>query len=301
MITTSIRMVLLSLVLTLFTSLASAANLMNVKGIYLTQSTLDNTTYLHYLIRQAKASGIDTFVIDLEKPNKRSRENIALVKEAGIKYVARIEMFPGGGTKAMIQNPDVWQKKYSLVNTAVGWGADAIQLDYIRYNTKQKPSPENAKDIMKIISWYKNKLAAQKVLLQVDVFGETSFGESSYIGQNAKLFAQTVDALCPMVYPSHYKPFDEHYKKPYDTVHGSLTRIQKQFSENTPVKVIAYIELSNYHYPMSGAKRSAYIQAQLNAVKDAGVEGWYAWSAHNRYDHLFKLLQNQKTTTTAQE
>ncbi len=294
MIPTRIRMVLLSLALTLSASVAFADNAMNVKGIYLTQNTADNTTYLNYLIRQAKASGIDTFVIDLESPSQHTRSNIALVKQNGIKYVARITMFPGGGTREMIQNPAVWQKKYRLVDAAVSYGADAIQLDYIRYNTKQKPSPNNAKDIMKIISWYKDKLG--KTPLQVDVFGETSYGESPYIGQNAKMFSQTVDALCPMVYPSHYKPFAEHYKTPYETVHGSLSRIQKQFPEKSPVKVIAFIELSNYHFPMSGSKRSNYIKAQIKAVDDAGADGWYAWSAHNRYDYLFQVLQEHNKT-----
>lgn len=288
---TSIRMVLLGFALSLLTNIAVAANSLNVKGIYLTQTTLENTTYLKYLIRQAKASGIDTFVIDLERPGKRAMDNVALVKESGIKYVARITMFPGGGTAAMIQNPEVWQRKFKLVNTALNWGADAIQLDYIRYNTKQKPSPQNAQDIMKIISWYKSKIGS--VPLQIDVFGETAFGESKYIGQNAQMIASTVDALCPMVYPSHYQPFKYHYQRPYHTVNGSLVRIKKQFHPDAQVKVIAYIELSNYHYPMSGQKRSDYIRAQLAAVKDAGVEGWYAWSAHNSYDHLFEVMQGR--------
>jgi hypothetical protein len=286
-------MALLSLILLSVSTMTFADNKLNVKGIYLTQYTASNTRYMHYLIKQAKASGIDTFVIDVEFPNTRTRDNIALAKENGIYFVARITMFPGGGSRQQIQNPDIWQKKYGLVKLALDMGADAIQLDYIRYNTKTPKSADNAKDIMKIISWYKTKLAAQKIPLQIDVFGETSFGESPYIGQNAKLFSETVDYLCPMVYPSHYKPFDIHYQKPYETVNNSLDRIQKQFPENSPVKVIAYIELSNYHYPMSGAKRMDYIRSQIKAVKDAKVEGWYAWSAHNKYEYLFQVLQDQ--------
>lgn len=296
MITKTIRMALLGLAIFFATSLAHADNALKVKGIYLTQYTLENTKTVQYLIKQAKASGIDTFVIDVEFPNKRVRDNIAMVTDSGIKFVARIVMFPGGGTAAQIKNPDVWQKKYGLVKLALDMGASAIQLDYIRYNTKQRRSPENAKDIMKIISWYKNKLAGQNVELQIDVFGETSFGESPYIGQNAKLFAETVDVLCPMVYPSHYKPFAQHYKTPYETVNNSLNRIQRQLSKDSKVKVIAYIELSNYHYPMSGAKRMDYIRAQLKAVKDADVEGWYAWSPRNKYDYLFQVLQGQNKT-----
>lgn len=265
-----------------------------LKGIYITQYNLENTSFLKYLIKHAKVAGINTFVIDLERPSKKYRENIALVKQNGIKYVARITMFPNGGTSKEIDNPEIWQKKYALVKQAIDWGANQIQLDYIRYNTKQKASPENAKHIFTIIEWYKNKLSRQNVPLQVDIFGIASFGESKYIGQNIKLFSKTVDAICPMVYPSHYVPFPEHFKHPYETVHDSLRRIKKQFGNKMPIKMYAYIELSNYHYPMSHAKNLDYIKAQLKAVKDADADGWFAWSPHNRYDNLFYLLGHQK-------
>lgn len=271
-----------------------------VKGIYVTQSSLENTTFLKYLIKHAKASGIDTMVIDLEVPSKRYAKNIALVNESGLRYVARIVMFPGGGTPEVIKNPEKWQKKYRLVKQAVDWGAKEIQLDYIRYSSKQKASPQHAKDILTIIQWYKQKLLADHIPLQIDVFGITSFGESSHIGQNIQLFAESVDAICPMVYPSHYVPFPEHFKKPYETVYKSLRHIQKQFGEKLPMKVYAYIELSNYHYRMTHEKTLDYIEAQLKAVKDADADGWYAWSPHNRYENLFKILEGRPLKPTTE-
>jgi hypothetical protein len=260
------------------------------KGIYLTQYTLENTSYLNYLIRRAKASGIDTFIIDMEKPSSRYRNNVARVKESGIKYIARVVMFEGGANPSQVNNPAIWQSRYKLVKQAVDWGADSIQLDYIRYNTKQPPSAENAKKILNIIQWYKTKLAAENIPLQIDVFGETSFGASKWIGQDAKLFSQSIDALCPMVYPSHYKPFDKHYRTPYDTVYGSLTRMKGQFGGTMPVKLYPYIELSNYHYSMTKDQKLKYIREQIKATKDAGADGFYVWSAHNRYDNLFDVL-----------
>ena len=297
MITATVRMALAALALMLFsTSVVFAANDAHVKGIYLTQYTLENTKTVNYLIERAKKAGIDTFVVDLEKPSKRYKENIALLKENNIKYVARIVMFPGGGTPDMIKNPEVWQKKYALVKEAVDMGANGIQLDYIRYNTKQPPSEQNAKDILNIISWYKNKLSGQNVPLEIDVFGIASYGESKYIGQNIKLFSQSVDAICPMVYPSHYTPFATHFAHPFDTVYDSLSSIQDQFEGEMPMKMYAYIELSNYHYPMTHAKTLDYIRAQIKAVKDAGGDGWYAWSPHNKYDNLFYVLENPTQT-----
>ncbi len=59
------------------------------------------------------------------------------------------------------------------------------------------------------------------------------------------------------------------------------------------MKVYAYIELSNYHFPMSRAKTLEYIKAQIRAVDEADGDGWYAWSPHNRYDNLFRVLQGK--------
>jgi hypothetical protein len=274
----------------LFSSAVIAEPQPHAKGIYITQWNLENTSYLRYLIKRAKAAGINTFIVDLEKPSKRYKDNIALVKENNIHYVARIVMFPDGGTPEQVRNPAIWQKKYALVKQAIDWGADQIQLDYIRYNTKQKPSGENAKHILEIIAWYKNKLSGQHIPLQIDVFGIASFGESKHIGQNITLFSKNVDAICPMVYPSHYVPFEHHFKQPYETVYTSLKNIKSKFDNQLPFKLYAYIELSNYHFPMSRQKTVEYIKAQIKAVHAAGADGWYAWSPHNRYDNLFNIL-----------
>ncbi len=286
-----IRMALIALVMMCFTTVTLAGG---VKGIYLTQYTAENDKLLNHLIENSKKSGIDTFVIDMDRPSKALRDNLGLVKQSGLKYVARVVVFPNGGSKAAVENPEVWQKRYALVKQAIDWGADEIQLDYIRYDTKQKPSPENAKRIHEIIKWFKTKLAAQNIPLQIDVFGETSFGESPYIGQNIKLFSDTVDAICPMVYPSHYTPFAKHYNNPYDTIDTSLDSLKDQFANRVPpMKIYAYIELSNYHYRMSRAQKIDYIKDQIDAVNDADIDGWYAWSPHNQYDNLFAILQKK--------
>lgn len=262
------------------------------KGIYITQSTLENTTLINYLIGRAKKVGITTFIVDLDQPSSRYQTNIQLLKNNNISYVARITMFPGGGTPAQVHSESYWQKKYQLVKHALAYGANQIQLDYIRYNTKQPPSSQNAKDILKVIQWFKSRV---NVPLQIDVFGVSSFGESKYIGQNIKLFSSSVDVICPMVYPSHYVPFDVHVKIPYKTVYDSLASIRDQFdSDQLPFKLIPYIELSNYHYLLSHEKKLNYIYAQIQAAENAGADGWYVWSPHNRYDSLFQILETRQ-------
>ncbi len=274
-----------------FLLFTNSVNADMVKGIYISQTTLEDTAYITYLIKHAKASGINTFVVDMDIPSKRYQQNIALVNKSGIRYVARITMFPGGGSPEQVASEAYREKKYKLVNAALGYGAKEIQLDYIRYNTKQAASSQHAITIHNIIKLFKERLALQKIPLQIDVFGISSYGEEKHIGQNIKLFSSTIDGLCPMVYPSHYQPFPVHFATPYKTVYDSLMSIREQFNDKLPVKLYPYIELSNYHYPLAREKKLKYIYAQIQAVQDADADGWYAWSPNNLYDNLFRVLE----------
>jgi len=118
-----------------------------VKGIYLTQGTAENTTYLTYLIQHSKAVGITTFVVDMELPSKQLQKNVALIKNNHLNYVARIVVFPEGGKHEQIISQAYWEKRYKLVQTAVAYGASEIQLDYLRYSAcllYTSPSPRDS-------------------------------------------------------------------------------------------------------------------------------------------------------------
>lgn len=262
------------------------------KGIYISQETMEDTKYISYLIDHAKKVGIHTFIVDLELPSKQYQKNIQLLKQNNIAYTARIIIFPNnGGKPSEVKSEAYWEKKYKLVKYALSYGAAQIQLDYIRYNSKQPPSSQNAQDILTIIRWFKARVP---VPMQVDVFGISAFAPSKYIGQDIKLFSTSVDAICPMVYPSHYEPFRAHAVTPYDTVYKSLMAIRHQFN-NKPLtfKLIPYIEQSNYRYPLSRQKKLAYLYAQIQAAENANADGWYVWSPHNYYDTLFQVLETK--------
>lgn len=283
------KLILLILVAVCLPILAQA----KIQGIYLTQNTAENSHRVEYLIEQAKKTGINVFIVDYVRPSKAYTANILKIKESGIEYIPRIVVFPDGADADQVESEEYLAKKLTQVEEALELGAKEIQLDYIRYKPSQKPSDENAEKIGDVIQYFKDYLHANGASLQIDVFGISSFKPSVYIGQNLKLFAEKVDALCPMVYPSHYEPFLIHAKQPYQTVFTSITALKKQIAPNQ-VKVYAYIELFNYRYPMSHHARKDYIRAQLKAVKDSGANGWYAWSAGNRYDILFDVLKQDQ-------
>lgn len=284
--------ILMFLAMLLFTQ-NSLVNAGITKGIYISQTTMEDTKQINYLIQRANKVGIHTFIVDLEQPSSLYQRNINLLKKNNIKYVARIIIFPNnGGRPDQVRSVSYWEKKYKLVKYALSYGASQIQLDYIRYNQKQAPSSKNAEDILKIIRWFKSRV---DVPLQIDVFGISSFGPSKYIGQDIKLFSSSADAICPMVYPSHYEPFRVHAVTPYQTVYDSLAAIRKQFNNKPlPFKLIPYIELSNYRYPLSREKKLAYIYAQIQAAENANADGWYVWSPQNYYDNLFQVLETRR-------
>lgn len=270
----------------------SPAFAVSVKGIYITGETMENTVRISSLIHQAKSVGINTFVVDIERPSKQYENNVALLKQNGIRYVARVVIFPQGGTPERVKSLEYREKKFELVKLALAYGADAIQLDYIRYNTRQGSSSEHAIDIRNVIRWFKDRLGSTP--LQIDVFGITSFGPEKHIGQDVRLFAQNVNAICPMDYPSHFQPFAFHSARPYETILKALTALKEQFNDKVPVKIYAWIETSNYHYALTSSAKQKYITSQIRAVNDSGVDGWYFWSPSNLYNNLFAVLRENQ-------
>lgn len=271
------------------------------RGIYLTQYTAENPKKLDYFLEKAKETGINTFIVDHDYMSSRYAATIAKIKAAGIKTVARIVVFSDGGNAQQVKSPAFWESRYKYVEDAIKAGVDVIQLDYIRYSSKSPANPQHARDVHEVIKWFKQKINAQNVPMEIDIFGEVSYYPSMHIGQDIELFANSVDGVNPMVYPSHFWPYQEYSAQPYNTINKSLNALVDKFDDKPPFKVHAFIEAVNYHYikKTSNAEKQKYLLQEIRAVEDAdGVSGWYVWSANNVYDNLFEVLKNNKTKMT---
>ncbi len=274
------------------------------KGIYLTQYTVENPKRLDYFIQQAKETGINTFVVDHDYFSSRYAPAIQKIKDAGIKNVTRIVVFSNGGDAKQVRDEAYWAQKYKYIEDAIKAGTDTIQLDYIRYSSKQPANPQHAQDVYQVIKWFKAKTNAEKVPMEIDIFGEVSYYPSMHIGQDIKLFADSVDGVNPMVYPSHFWPYQKYSADPYKTINGSLNALSSQFDHKPPFKIHAFIEAANYHYlkKMSDMQKQKYLLAEIRAVEDAkSANGWYVWSANNVYENLFTILRENKTKSAAPE
>lgn len=268
------------------------------KGIYLTQYTLEKSDKLDYLLREAKATGINTFVIDHEYISSHYAAAMAKVKAAGLKIVTRVVVFSDGGNYEQIHSKAHWEQKLKLAEEAIKAGADVIQLDYIRYSSKEPADPQHAKDVYQIIKWFKGRINALNTPMEIDIFGEVSYYPSMHIGQDIQMFADSVDGVNPMVYPSHFWPYQKYSAEPYKTINNSLDNLVEQFEGEPPFQIHAFIEAANYHYvkTLSDAAKQKYLLQEIRAVEDTkGVNGWYVWSANNVYDNLFQVLKNNKT------
>lgn len=268
------------------------------KGIYLTQYTAENPEKLDYFIQKAHETGINTFVIDHDYFSSRYAKMMAKVKASGIKIITRVVVFTDGGNAQQIKSQAHWEKVYKYIDDAINAGSDVIQLDYIRYSSKQPANPQHAKDVYEVIKWFKYKINSRNVPMEIDIFGEVSYYPSMHIGQDLKMFADSVDGVNPMVYPSHFWPYEKYSAEPYKTINNSLNALQHHFDGKAPFKVHAFIEAANYHYlkKTSDAQKQKYLLEEIRAVDDAkNGAGWYVWSANNNYDNLFYVLSNNKT------
>jgi hypothetical protein len=272
---------------------AAGSGPFKTQGIYLQQGVAQSPKRLDHLMNSSLEVGVNTLVVDLWAPTPNYKKAIERIQQRGLQYVPRITMFPDGGKHEQIVSRAYWETRWKLASYAIDLGAKDIQLDYIRYSSKTDASPENAKHVREVLRFFRKRINERGARLQIDVFGEVSYAPSLHIGQDMALFAPEIDAVCPMVYPSHYEPYEEHVKVPYETVYGSLTSLKQQMGAQQ-VPVFAYIELFNHRFKLTPAERVKYIRDQLRAVREANAEGWLAWSAGNRYDLLFEILRRFK-------
>jgi hypothetical protein len=262
-----------------------------IHGIYINHSTIMSTKKLHRLTKQALAVGINTFVIDYVPRSPRYRRNVKWVEKQGVEYIPRIVMYPGGGTHAQLTSQAYFNNRMQQINKTVDLGASEVQLDYIRYHYGNKASPDNAKIVAGILEEIKQRLHKRNVDLQIDIFGIAAHHPSVHIGQDVRLMAPHVDAICPMVYPSHYKPYKHHSENPYRTIKASLDALVRQLNGKADVRIYPYIEAYNFRYPMNRQGRINYIREQMRAARESHADGWMVWSANNVYSTTFAALR----------
>lgn len=236
-------------------------------------------------------------------------------------------------------NQEVWEYLLSIAEEALHIGFDEVQFDYIRFSTDngmesvdfgQDGTEKNRQEIITDFAAY----AAEKVheaggIVSADVYGMVIDSEvdQRIVGQNYVELSKHLDYISPMVYPSHYGPYNYNIPvpdaEPYQLVLTALQSSKKVLSGIPVVTVSGNMEkeytteelaalspmegvcaqvrpwLQDFtatwvkgHIPY-GAEE---VRAQIQAVYDAGYEEWILWNASNRYteDGLLKADEGDK-------
>jgi hypothetical protein len=108
----------------------------------------------------------------------------------------------------------VWKYNVDIAVAAANAGFDEIQFDYIRFPTDGnidsavytgKRAEKRHVTIGRFLEYARSRLEPLGVRMSADVFG-LSATRNMGIGQNPRRLGRYLDAVYPMVYPSHYGP-----------------------------------------------------------------------------------------------
>jgi len=179
-----------------------------------------------------------------------------------------------------------WEYPLALAIEACQMGFDEIQFDYVRFPTDGDLSvigydvpvdqQVRVETIAAFLSEARSRLHAEGCAVSADIFAIVlSVGDDQGIGQRVEELSASVDALSPMIYPSHYSRgwlgFDDPNAHPAEVVGQAL-------DAGVPKMQGGMMRpwLQAFYY------NAAQIAAQIAQAERHGA-GWLLWNATSDY------------------
>ena len=194
---------------------------------------------------------------------------------------------------------EVWEYLASVGEAAIKAGFDEIQYDYVRFSTdsrmKQVDFGDSTKGRTKIeaISGFtlyaSERIHAAGGRISADVYGVVidSEEDQQIVGQNYVEMSRSLDAISPMIYPSHYGPYNYQIPvpdaQPYDTVLAAMQASKM---------VLAGLD------PKTG-KKPVSADVSGNDAVDAAIAGGKAVSGNNAADAAADSKSTSGTTAVS--
>ncbi|MFN3431449.1 MAG: putative glycoside hydrolase, partial [Candidatus Sericytochromatia bacterium] len=191
---------------------------------------------------------------------------------------------------------EVQDYQLAIFKELIAAGVDEIQYDYVRFPAQgdtpdikwSTMATQKAKSEV-ITAWVKRaheELKGTGVLISADVYGVVAWDQGIDVritGQNLTEMAPYMDAISPMLYPSHfYGTFD---KKSYPPDHPAyfvgegVKRVAKK-TEGSGAVIRPWLQAFPYRIRNYGP---GYVAAQITASDAASGNGWLLWNAENSY------------------
>jgi hypothetical protein len=184
----------------------------------------------------------------------------------------------------------VWDYVVSLGEAAARAGFDEIQFDYVRFPSDgdvsqirypvKTPEPKGW-TIARFAHYAANRLHPLGARVSVDVFGLSATRDLG-IGQKPGRLARYVDAVYPMVYPSHFYSgeygLDDPNADPGDTVDQALADFQQQLRGKRAL-LVPWLQ----DFSLGRTYTLADVRAQIDAARGRGAAGFMLWNPFGVY------------------
>jgi hypothetical protein len=185
----------------------------------------------------------------------------------------------------------VWEYNVDIAEAAARIGFDEIQFDYVRFPSDGdmsaivypgKTSTPPGWVMAEFVQYAAKRLKPLGVKVSADVFGLSATRDLG-IGQIPKRLGRYLDAIYPMVYPSHYGPgeynLDDPNGNPGATVAYSLRDFNEQLA-GLKVRIVPWLQDFSWAGRTYGL---AELQAQIDSARRAKAGGYLLWNAAGIY------------------
>ena len=194
---------------------------------------------------------------------------------------------------------EVWEYLASVGEAAIKAGFDEVQYDYVRFSTDSRMKQVDFGDSTKgrtkteAISGFtlyaSERIHAAAGRISAHVYGVVidSEEDQQIVGQNYVEMSRSLDAISPMIYPSHYGPYNYQIPvpdaQPYDTVLAAMQASKM---------VLAGLD------PKTG-KKPVSADVSGNDAVDAAIVGGEAVSGNNAADSAADSQRPSGTTAVS--
>jgi hypothetical protein len=184
----------------------------------------------------------------------------------------------------------VWKYNVDLGAAAARAGFDEIQFDYVRFPTdgdisaavfRRATTQKKAAVVAKFLEYAASRLKPLGVRVSADVFG-LSATRNMGIGQRPARIARYVDAIYPMVYPSHFGPGEYNLPNPNAQPGRTVALALRDFAvavSGTETRLVPWLQ----DFSLGRTYTVADVRDQVQAARDAGVDGFMLWNAGGVY------------------
>jgi hypothetical protein len=196
----------------------------------------------------------------------------------------------GGLAWANQYDKRVWKYNVDIAASAARAGFDEIQFDYVRFPSDGdvsaisypgKRAEPKGKTIADFLAYAVRRLRPLGVRVSADVFGLAATHDLG-IGQAPRRIAKMLDALYPMVYPSHFAPGEydiaDPNADPGRTVAFALADFRRQM-RGRRARMIPWLQ----DFSLGRTYTLDDLRAQILAAREAHTRGFMLWNAGGEY------------------